>query len=643
MTSDRATPAPARLEQCGQIEDWFITQGVPHFAANYSSRSRQPLLVYILFTVLAFQVGVAPWLELGAPQLLVAPLILFLLSLWIVPAIPSVLGLNTGANARWWSLPGRLIALGIAAYLLARSDLPPVWSDPWIDFAVVFGVLASSALLFQQQVWTADGRPAKNQRRGILATVIVAIVLFALEGSVFNPFWLVMHDAGLGPMPQALPALVVVLLILLMSLRLTRSTEGSEGVDPADPMAGVLITMVPLLVLVLGAETAVLPHAAPDGAVQAVPLLLLLVVGAVSGLIWWQESRQRRWARLQGPTQKARAALASRVVGSVWVILFLLSYPVLAGLYFEINAFGETLRGFDAFALAFAINALYLGIAWFVVSFGLDHVGAWTYRTIFDDLRGIAVGLVRGLPLLLVFAAFLVLQAELWQVVVEIDTLAYVVLLSLPTVFALSLMAITSIERVNRQARFSHWRDVLSAALHTNGRVGAESERQVHDWLRLVDRNPEDRAPKPELSWRERANVSIVLIAYQSLILGPVAIAAAALFWGFGKLAVTPEVAADWVYGDKSPPSLGDDLANLQFLDEPWTRVAGLLAVISLLYLAVTVLASSEQRQQFFDAAERGIGKRLAVRVVYREIRAPQTPRSRGLASLLARWRPADR
>jgi hypothetical protein len=96
----------------------------------------------------------------------------------------------------------------------------------------------------------------------------------------------------------------------------------------------------------------------------------------------------------------------------------------------------------------------------------------------------------------------------------------------------------------------------------------------------------------PELKPRMRVNALLVIAAYQALVLVPVGISALLLFWAVGRLAVSPDVAAEWVYGDNAGERETRLVDNLSFLGEPWTRVPLVLAAFSVLYLTVTLLTT---------------------------------------------------
>lgn len=114
-----------------------------------------------------------------------------------------------------------------------------------------------------------------------------------------------------------------------------------------------------------------------------------------------------------------------------------------------------------------------------------------------------------------------------------------------------------------------------------------------------------------------RINALSVLGAYQAMVFLPVTVAATLLFFGLGEVAVSTETAAEWIYGDGATKKDEAKLEALPFKEQPGPRVALFLGLFSTLYLAVHVQSNREQREQFFDATERGVRQLLAVKLIY--------------------------
>jgi hypothetical protein len=609
------------------VEPWFEDRGVPRFCPWYSPEKRVSELVPLLFTVLAFEVAVAPWLDLSVFSLfLVLAIVMF-----VALCIPLPRGPGKGSSTSLMWLLARLVPLAVIGSLLA-SDSPPLWSDPWIDAAVILVGLAAAALLFKDDVWSAGGGELVGSRRGLIVLIMAAIVAFAVEGSVAPFEQSFITTAGevlpfVTPIPQGLPALMVLSLVYAWS----RKLDAASGVNPREasgrtPMAAALVTAMPLLVILLGAESTVLPDFAQDDRLEALlPLALTLVLAACAVVVFVRTSRRsastgdRGWSAGVKHVVVGEAVSTHRGALTAWLLLFLVSYPLLALFFLEIDAFGRELTGEAAFLVTLAVNALYLAVAWFIVSFGLDRVAVWARTEKEQIAESVAMGLARGLPLLLVFTAFFGFTAETWEVVIEAGTLAFLGLLAVLAGLTVAFVLITSALEVRKHCGFGTKGQLTSAALRTQdpeaGPPGDPFRRALDD---LITHDPEDLTePALKLRGREWINAMAVLTSYQAFVFIPVTVAAAVLFWVLGHLAVPPDVAGTWIYGDGAPSSRGAELAARPFIDEPWTRVSMILAIFSVLYLAVTVQSTREHREEFFQGAERAMLQLLAVKLVY--------------------------
>jgi hypothetical protein len=609
---------PTRAEIKTPVDDWFENSGVPHFIHRYSAAKRLPELSIVLCVVLAFELAVAPWLEFGAVQLILAPLVLFVLTLCARPLLLIVFDVEGRTQAGGVSLFFRGALLGLASGYLIGTLTVPTW-DAWVNFAVLLATFAAATVVFSRTLWIGEDAAVRQIRGRLLVLLLLALFIFTVEGSVTDP---VNEAVGLDTVPQGLPALVCVVLMLGLAIRLAHTCRGVEATtEPTRPAAAFQLAAVPALLLVYGGETAVLPHTADEGWAQAsIPIALiltcLLVAGAVAGVLARGASGATATAgRLSPP--------AAVVALCVLAFMFAIGYPVLVGLFFTVDAFGTKLTGTDAFWVTFAINAVCIGIGWLAVSLGLDRIAVWGTRAAWSSKWTAVAGMARGLPLLLVFLAFFVMQAELWEVVVEIGTREYVVLVALMLVLAVAFGYAAAHKEVGRRSIFKSWREVQKAALPDRAPLDDPPPPDPFPMVMKELASEPGKPCKPELSRFKYFNAVLVMAVYQTVILLPVTLAATALFWVLGRIAVPPKVAGEWVYGDGTPPARGEALAERVFLEQPWTRVALVLGAFSALYLAVHVLSTQDQRRDFFEGADSSLRQRLAVRVAYMRLVPP--------------------
>jgi hypothetical protein len=422
---------------------------------------------------------------------------------------------------------------------------------------------------------------------------------------------------------------------------------------------------LPLLVLMFAAQTTALREAERLGWARAwLPLVATVTLFAlsaaawgISSAAWWTNCRSatRRWRsqlagrwpqalrreRRAGPHLLGRAAW-DRIfagAGNPFFVVPLLAaclfgYPAKAGASIGIQLFGWKIGLGTAAVLLFAA---YVVLVFLFVWFGLDRVGVWVWREIRNDVMQIVQGVAGGLPMLLVFAAFFALTAETWEIVVETDTKRFLLLIGLLVALTIGVLALLAGQQLRHACRqltapdppdaeeepsngrpSTAWGWLQRRAVREGEPSGEEpATTAVRELFSATNRPPVHEELRPDLKLRMRVNALLVIAAYQALVFVPVGLSALLLFWGIGRLAVSPGVAAEWIYGDDAGERERRLVDNLSFVGEPWTRVPLVLAAFSVLYLTVALLTSKEQRTYFFSAANKALQQRLAVRVAY--------------------------
>ena len=604
-----ATLSPRRsatTDPIASVEQWFKFNGVPHFVGHYSLKDRRKLLLFLLLTLAAFQLGAAPRLNLNPWELLLALAVLMWLALCAKPALAHLLEPDCPPTPAS-SIVLRVVAVGGTLALVVRTVPPGEYGDAWTHFAVLLVTAIATAALSSRRSWERILGHRPRSATALTVALGVLVILFALEGSLFRTWYdvLLADSSDLHRLPQALPGLLVMLVLLGFVIWLL-GADRPGGPAPSARTLDLEFPAVPLLLLVLGLEIAVLPEAAPgEWLALAVPAVLL-AFALVSVVV------MNRSGRSSGSAQLLRYL----------AVIFVFAYPAIVGLYFEIDFFGEVMAGPAAFGLAAAINLLSLAVASLLVRLGIDRVAGWAAREVHAERTRVLEGLAGGLPLLLILTVFLVMQAELWQVAFLTSDAGYLALLGLMLALGASVTLLTARKTLDRQRPFRSWRDVRRAAVRS-GRVTiaqAPKERFREELRRLESAKRSSRPPAPRLTGPSRYNAIAVIAVYQAIVFVPIVLAAAALFWCLARLAVPPPVAAEWIFGDVSGSARDAELLAPGFLEQPWTRVALLLAAFSYLYLAVQIPASPEQRKDFLAGVDRGIRQRLAMRLAYLEL-----------------------
>jgi hypothetical protein len=600
------------------FEDWFIEHGVPQFGERYNPRERLRFLVVPFAGLVAFQIGPAPWLgRTTVLQLAVVPPLFLGFALW-ARRLVSLLERGRGRGRRWWQVFFWLAALAVAVYLLHRSSLGPLGSGAWVDFAAGIVTLGAAVLLSSQYIWRCRTPRLARRRLQLVVLACVTIAVFAVEGTLVDPFsaTLSAHLPWPKVVPPAFPELVAAAALLVLSAAVFRATRDVDLAAPLDPAAIACYPAVPLLMIVFFVEATVLPRAT-GGVVQAVlPVAACAVLFAYSAL-----TRSRRLSG-QLPAglnewERLKRAASRRSLLTVFLLLYLVGYPAVVWRFVTVQAAGRDFDGWQAAAIVLCINLLYLLVASSVVGFGLDRIAKWVFREAWQKRGEVVQGLARGVPLLLAFNAFFALTAETWQVATRTAALPFFALVMLLAALSAAFLWVMARQELENQSGFRSWRVLRWAALRKD-RPGGKGSSGDRFRVVLNARPPADEDLSPQLSGRGRANALLVVMVYQAFVFTPLVGLSAALFWLIGRLAVPAPVAAEWIYGDNAGAAATARLEAMSFWAEPWTRVPLILAMFSLLYIAVTVLTNDEQREQFFAGASDALRQRLALRVAYR-------------------------
>jgi hypothetical protein len=679
------------------VHAWFVEHGVPQFTNRYSPTDQLRFLVLPLAVLVAFLIGAAPQLPSTLLPLLVVPPVVLALMGCARPFLWKLLGRRGPACQHTRRrLAGLLLMLVALSALLLRSGWPRPWSDAWVDFAVIIVAEFASMAVFTRDVWSGNAGRLAGLHLRLVAYTVGAVILFAFlltldQAAVINSQQLLDALVPGHEIPLAVPALVCMTIILRLALAIADRASPTAG--PSEGNASFLVAIcfpaVPLLVLVFAAQTTVLREADWLGWARVwLPLAALLVLFVLSA-VWWGLSSAAWWQRLSSaaprwphrPEGRAGTPTDGRAAWdriSTWdriskgaghplffiplLAASLIGYPIQVPSDLGFEAFGWSVWGGAAAAVTFGAYAF---LVWFCIWFGLDQIAVWVSQEIRRHLMQIVRGVTGGLPMLLVFATFSALTAETWQVIVEIEGKAFIALVGLLVALTLGVLVILAKQQLSRaqgelepqthlddevqpdeakrrEAWEQDWQKVRQRA-QRNGQSGQEGMRDAVS--ALFDAMPAERKDlSPKLELRMRINALLVIGVYQALVLVPVAIGALVLFWLVGRLTVSPEVAAQWVYGDNAltdPNIKGlDKIEGLSLFGEPWTRVPVVLAAFSVLYLTVQLLTNEKQQEYFFSAASAALQQRLAVRIAYRVVfRDPVAAPEHLLGRLVRTWR----
>ena len=254
-------------------------------------------------------------------------------------------------------------------------------------------------------------------------------------------------------------------------------------------------------------------------------------------------------------------------------------------------------------------NVVVLVVVYLVVGYGLVPTTVWAARQTWRHLSQVAALLGRALPFVLLFSAFLFLNADLWQVAHDFTPLAFWVTVGLLVAVAALFIALRIPREIAQIARFESWGVVCNLADR------ADSPLAVHPPGVMEGR------PDPPLSKADRINVALVVSFNLGFQVALVSAAIGLFYVLFGLLAVRADTIVAWT----SLVEVGEREALLSLtlggtelvLTAQLLRVAGFVAAFSALQFAVAAVTDSSYREEFFDEVTDEVKGVLAVRSVY--------------------------
>jgi hypothetical protein len=253
------------------------------------------------------------------------------------------------------------------------------------------------------------------------------------------------------------------------------------------------------------------------------------------------------------------------------------------------------------------LNLALLGVIDVGTSFGLVPMARWTLGHALHRLASAASVLLRALPLLLLIVIVVFVNMEAWQVADGLRWGAVVAVIAL--FFALG--GAFAVLRVPRQigegiVPVTTLPDALPDGLEVDV--------------------PEDPRPVPPLSRRERANIALVVLVSEGILIALVVLMMFGFLVAFGMLAVSEPVVERWL--DAEP----EVLASLHFLGQDMVltpvlvKVSAFLAALSGLSFTVSLLSDATYQDEFLSDLDDDLGEAFAVRAAYRASEPSPSP-----------------
>lgn len=286
-------------------------------------------------------------------------------------------------------------------------------------------------------------------------------------------------------------------------------------------------------------------------------------------------------------------------VGLVELAVFVLVPPLLPALFSE-NPWR------DASGLAL-VNMGILLATYLVVSFGLLPMMVWAASYSFHQIALIGRLLGRILPLLLLFSAFLFLNAEVWQVAHDFSWPFYVIVVGVVGCISLGSVAVRIPAELVGLARFSSWQQACDLVNNCDSPLAPVSP-PANSVIAGV----------PPLGRLDRLNLALLMFVAQAVRVVLVGLFIGVFYVAFGLLTVREATILSWVATDSLNPVARFGLFG-QELVFTWEllAVAGFIAVLSALQFAVSSVTDKAYREYFYDDMANEAREVLATRAIY--------------------------
>ena len=256
-----------------------------------------------------------------------------------------------------------------------------------------------------------------------------------------------------------------------------------------------------------------------------------------------------------------------------------------------------------------AFNLVLLAVGYVVTSWALIPMMRWSFGQVQRQVTDVANLAMKSLPTLLIFSAFIFINAEMWQVANDF-TLPLFGMVMLLLAGIGGVFVFVSVRRLTVDlARFSAWGDVRPRCANT----------PVEEIVPADD----ERAPDtPPLVRRAEWNVNLLLFVAQGIQVLLVSLVITTFYVVFGLLTVREETLLQWTtVGELTYERdwaveiaiFGTDL----ILTRQLLLVALFIGMFSGLNFAVQVITDDTYREEFIADMTAEVRDALAVRAVY--------------------------
>jgi hypothetical protein len=261
------------------------------------------------------------------------------------------------------------------------------------------------------------------------------------------------------------------------------------------------------------------------------------------------------------------------------------------------------------------LNAMLLALIYAWTSYAVLPVLIWALRQAGRQLIDVLNLLMKSLPLLLLFAIFAFLNADTFSMASAVTVPLLCIALGIVVAVGTLFLVARAPRELRSLSSFADWAEVQALG------IGTPVESVV----------PRSAAPPDELglSWRERLNLSLLIILTQAVQVILVTMAVGGFFLVLGLFLIPTKTIAQWgglsveqLAAHKIGPAqqiFGTEVV----LTRELLIVAAFVAVISGLQFLVAALTDQTYRAEFTGELVAGLRTGLAVRALYRDALVP--------------------
>ena len=287
----------------------------------------------------------------------------------------------------------------------------------------------------------------------------------------------------------------------------------------------------------------------------------------------------------------------------VWELALYVLLPIVPTVIGSQGSAGENVVSVVAF------NLVLLAVGYVVTSWALIPMMRWSFGQVRRQVTDVANLAMKSLPTLLIFSAFIFINAEMWQVANDFTLPLFgMVMLLLAGIGGVFIFV--SVRRLTVDlARFSAWGDVRPRCANT----------PVEE---IIPADDEPVPDTPPLMRRAEWNVNLLLFVAQGIQVLLVSLVITTFYVVFGLLTVREETLLQWTtVGELTYERdwavdiaiFGTDL----ILTRQLLLVALFIGMFSGLNFAVQVITDDTYREEFIADMTAEVRDALAVRAVY--------------------------